>query len=548
MATSGWIEDRWLKKRKDPITGKRERTELWGTNTKRYRVCGIPGVRKRSFHTSEEAKSWMNTTITAMKKKEFVDDRDGETLLADFITVDWWPNCDYDLTTSERMRQKIFKHIVGSSLGRLPLNTIGDDHLRAWTRELKARGLAEGTRELLWTYLASIFKAATRKKKIAHNPCEIADDNIKPKGSGQSKSRAWTAAEADAIRKAMKPRYRIVADLGMHAGLRQGEAFAFSPDDIDEAAGLLHVRRQLQWTDKGIPYFKLPKGRKERQVPLSSGLLKRIRAHELEFPAVTVTFPWNGPGNSTKPTATVRLMATSHWGNRLRAVTFNTSIMKPALVTAGLIAPNEAGKHWGWEASREMMHHRWRHTYASVQLGAGEDPVSVSHWLGHASVAITLSVYAHFLPDNGLRGRKAVDSWLESGAPQETAVADLRAVDALGFTTHEKLTLPDAESAGRMELFLSAARYGGVWAVGAQLDRAGALVGEIRTEVSGDGPSALAAGLAWVEEYCGRRGLSVAEVEDLSGEFPAEARPFQALGRCLLVAEAQAAALAVETP
>jgi hypothetical protein len=53
---AGWIEDRWLKKTKDPVTGKRERTKLWGTNTKRYRVCDIPGVPKKSFTTAAAAK------------------------------------------------------------------------------------------------------------------------------------------------------------------------------------------------------------------------------------------------------------------------------------------------------------------------------------------------------------------------------------------------------------------------------------------------------------------------------------------------------------
>lgn len=533
MATSGWIEDRWLNKRKDPVTGKRERTPLYGTNTKRYRVSGIPGVRKRSFDTLEEAKQWRIKAISETQKKEFVDDRDGETLLGDYITEEWWPSREYDLTTSERMKGHIFKHIVDTSLGRTPMYVIGDSHLRAWKKELQERGLAPGTMELIWIYLGSVFKTAVGKR-IAHNPCRIAEDNIRPKSAGTVKARAWTAAEAEILRAAMKLRYRIVADLGMHLGLRQGEAFAFSPDDVDEGLMVVHVRRQLQWTRNGKPYLKLPKGKKERDIPLSPTLLHLIRRHEREFPAVEAILPWDGPGNGGRPAATVRLLATSHWGNRLKPHTFNATVMKPALVEAGFISPTKNGEHWGWESSREMMHHRWRHTYASVQLSAGEDPVSVSHWMGHASVAITLQVYAHFMPDNGLRGRTAVDSWLKSAAPARRGGGDLRAVEPLEFTTITKLALPESV-AGPVEVRVPCARYGGAWMVGVQMAEDGPMLGEIRT-VPGDDPErALAAGLAWVEEYCGRSGLAVAEAENLSGEFPAEVRSFQALGRFLLV-------------
>src|SRR5690606_8007700 len=123
------------------------------------------------------------------------------------------------------------------------------------------------------------------------------------------------------------------------------------------------------------------------------------------FPAVPVTLPWKGPGNSNRPEATVRLLATTGPGNRIHPSTFNKATMKPALAEAGLIAPRKEGTSWGWEPSREMMHHRWRHTYASIQLGAGEDVISVSHWMGHASPDITLKIYAHFMPDRGMRGR-----------------------------------------------------------------------------------------------------------------------------------------------
>lgn len=531
MAIPGWIEDRWLTKRPNPKTGKRERTKLYGKGL-RYRVCGIPGVRKRSFETKEEAKTWLNDTIAAIKKKDFVDERDGEVLLGDYITQEWWPKQDYDESTSTTMERKIFKHIVGTSLGRTPMFVIDDDHLMEWRKELKSRGLGDGSIVVIWTHLSTIFKSAVGKR-IAKNPCREAADNVRPKDSADTKARAWKTEEARAIRAAIPRRYQIVADLGMHAGLRQGETLAFSPDDVDEDAMVLHVRRQLQWTkNQKEAYFKLPKSDRERHVPLSPGLLKRIRQQEDEFPSAALTLPWKGPGNDNKKTATVRLLATTHWGNRIRYTGFNDRVMKPALAAAGIIAPrDESSPSWGWEQCREMMHHRWRHTYASVQLAAGEDIVSLSHWMGHGSVTITLDYYAHFMPDNGLRGRTAMDEWLEAGAP--AVPTDLRGVPPLKFTVLTDLGMPAAAKES-LELVLTGARYGGVWAVGAQLDANGPLLGEIRTEPSMQPDRALGAGLAWVEEYCGRHGLAVVHARNLSDDLPVELRPYQALARILV--------------
>lgn len=182
------------------------------------------------------------------------------------------------------------------------------------------------------------------------------------------------------------------------------------------SAAVVNAEIRALWENSTRPYFKLPKGKKERDVPLSPGLLKLIDDYSAQFPPVTVTLPWHGPGNDRRPTATVRLLATTHFGKRICPATYNNRTMKPALAEAGLIKPRKEGANWGWEASREMMHHRWRHTYASVQLGAGEDPVSVSHWMGHSSPTITLAIYAHFMPDRGQRGRTAMDAWLDGSA------------------------------------------------------------------------------------------------------------------------------------
>ncbi|MEU3447845.1 hypothetical protein AB0H29_11535 [Streptomyces thermolilacinus] len=67
---AGYIEDRWLKKRPNKETGKRERTALRGKCT-RYRAKGISGVRDRSFDTVADAKAWLAEAQTDARSRRF---------------------------------------------------------------------------------------------------------------------------------------------------------------------------------------------------------------------------------------------------------------------------------------------------------------------------------------------------------------------------------------------------------------------------------------------------------------------------------------------
>lgn len=408
---AGYIEDRWLTKRPDPATGKRRRTDRYGKG-KRYRVGGIPGVRDHSFDKLEDAKTWKATALTDSKRNEFVDHRLGAITLGEYIETVWWPARRDPIGTAGPMKSRIWNHII-PGIGQLPMNVIDEERLGLWVAQLKDKGLADSTIKLIWTHLTSIMKSAVGKR-IPRNPCSSMD--APPRAQNRERARTWTPDEVRGIRQGLSSWYRICVDLGVAAGLRQGEVFGFSPEDVDEAAAMIRLRRQLLW-DPSKPYFKLPKGNKERDIPLSPGLLKAIVEHQRTYPPVTLTLPWRGPGNGQRPTATVPLLVTTWHANPVNPANYNPGAMKPALAAAGLIAPrDEMAKGSGWEPSRDKMHHRYRHTYASVQLGAGEDVVSLSHWMGHSSPEITFRIYAHFLPDKAHRGRSAVDAWLSEGS------------------------------------------------------------------------------------------------------------------------------------
>jgi len=422
---AGYIEDRWLKKGPD---GKRNvRTSLYGIG-KRYKVAGIPGVRARSFPDKQKgaAEEWLANAKSDSSRGEFVDPRDGNLLLREYIQKHWWPSRTGDPATLETVSRRVRNQIL-PYLGSLPLRQIKVDTLRQWLKDLEGV-ISPGTAVVAWGYLNNILDCAVDDERIRKNPCRA--KTIKAPVKPPTKARAWTRERVAAVQAALPAEYRILVDIGAGAGLRQGEALGLSEDDVDFEAGVIHVRRQVRSVG-GKQVFSLPKGNKTRVVPLSDYLAARVREHVAAFSPTAVTLPWKDPRPPTtkveakeRAPQTHRLLVTNSNKAAVRANMWNENYWKRALAAAGVIpAPEKAPRKDGrgtrlvYQAAHEHGFHCLRHTYASVQLDSRENPVAVSKWLGHADAAITLRVYGHFLPDADGRGRQAMDAWFASSPP-----------------------------------------------------------------------------------------------------------------------------------
>jgi integrase len=421
----GYIEDRWYKKGPD---GKRNvPTERHGQG-KRYKVTGISGVRARSFPNGQKAlaEKWLAEAQTDSGRGEFYDPRDGSITLDDYVRQHWWPTTRYPPNTRPTVRSRVFNHILPHT-GSLPLNRIGFDEIRAWQARAE-QNIDVTTLVATWAHFSSILQAAHKAKRIPTNP--FRDPDLRAPRVPKSKALAWTQDIVPAVRLALPERYQILVDLAVGAGLRQGEAFAFSPDDVDGED--IHVVRQIVKVN-GKFGFAPPKGNKERVAPYAPELAEAVKEHANRFPAIEVTLPWVDPDRPNlvwedRPKKTVRLLVTTQFtkglnGGAINKDTFNDKHWKPALAAAGLIPHAEvtwvepkAGKSpWRketWEMPREFGFHVLRHTFASVVLAAGETITQLAAWLGHADPAFTLRTYVHFMPKSGSRGRTAIGRFM----------------------------------------------------------------------------------------------------------------------------------------
>ncbi|MGW1170865.1 tyrosine-type recombinase/integrase [Streptomyces sp. NPDC002550] len=160
-------------------------------------------------------------------------------------------------------------------LGDLALRDIGVAELRKGSADVQ-RAVASSTAYVAWVYLKAIMQAAVEDKRLYRNPCK-GNSSIKPPKKPERKARAWEQDRVDAVREALADRYRIALDLGVGCGLRQGEAFGFSPDDVH--GDFVHIERQILMYKSRL-YFGPPKGGKECDVPLPKVLAKRLLTHQ----------------------------------------------------------------------------------------------------------------------------------------------------------------------------------------------------------------------------------------------------------------------------
>jgi integrase len=224
----------------------------------------------------------------------------------------------------------------------------------------------------------------------------------------ERKARPWTLGQVDAMAAALDEWFSAMVYPGAAAGLRQGEMFGLAVDDIDFLRRVIHVRRQVKLLGTTLLFAPVKNG-KIHDVPLSESLAPVLAEHIRQFPPVTVTLPWEPDG---KP-VTFNLVFTQ-WGTALNRTRFNSREWWPAQEKAEIVPVRAPGEKRAPAPDQGM--HALRHTAASAWLSAGVGVPAVAAWLGDTEKTI-LDTYAHFMPDDDDRGRKAMDLFFQRSAP-----------------------------------------------------------------------------------------------------------------------------------
>lgn len=397
------VEDRWWNEVALPGgRTKRVKTKLFGKGM-RYRVRYIaPDGSERSKSFPDREKKFAEAFLTEVESDKlrgsYIDPNAGRVLFRVFAET-WLRTSQVDESTRETMETKLKNQLLPFFGGR-QLRLIKSDTIREWDVQMSAKYEAS-TRASTFAVLRAILNAAVDSQRIGSNPCEV--KSVTAPRPDVRKVVPWTLDRVVAVRCGLGVRYRVTVDVGAGCGLRQGEIFGLSVDDIDIDGGWLHVRRQVKKVRSRL-VFGLPKNDKERRIPLPGEVSRALKLHMEEVPPVLVTLPWEEPAGDP---VSVRLVFSNSRNSAIGRNTFNDPHWANALRLAGV----ERG------ADRDNGMHALRHFYASALLDAGESIRAVSEYLGHGDPAFTLRTYTHLMPGSDERARNAIDRLFSGSRP-----------------------------------------------------------------------------------------------------------------------------------
>ncbi len=177
--------------------------------------------------------------------------------------------------------------------------------------------------------------------------------------------------------------------LAVHTGMREGELLGLKWEDVDFECDVLRLRHGLvrEGSKTTLGDLKTPKSR--RSIRLTRAAVDGLRNHlERQLEELERMGFLYQPGG---------LVFATEAGTPINPSNLRNRSFKPLLKRAGL--PN-------------ICFHDLRHTCATLLLSQGTHPKLVQELPGHATIAMTLDTYSHFLPSMGEQTAMAIEAAL----------------------------------------------------------------------------------------------------------------------------------------
>ena len=237
--------------------------------------------------------------------------------------------------------------------------------------------LSNNTNNMVIKVLRALLNDAIKDEVITKNPAEgIANLKERDKAS-ESYHRALTEEEQKAFMQevANDYYYEFIALL-LSSGMRSGEAAALCWNDIDYKNNVIHITKTLTFTEKGsLIVGDSPKSEAgRRDIPLTdtiNGILARQRAKQRNVIPM---------GKNNVFVAVYGGLVHNHAINRA--------------ISDALTRLEAKGIH-----IEHFTAHALRDTFATRFIEQGGQPQTLKTILGHNSLAMTMDLYSHVLPN-----------------------------------------------------------------------------------------------------------------------------------------------------
>jgi integrase len=256
-------------------------------------------------------------------------------------------------------------------LGSKRLGDVSRNDLQDLVDKLHAEGWAPSTISVSLLPLRAIYRRAVNRSEITVNPTT----GLEVPAQRGRRDRIASPDECRTLLAALPAGDRPLWATAMFGGLRRGELQALRIEDVDLAAGVIHVRRGWDAVEGEIT----TKSGKDRRVPIAAALRDYLDEHLLGL-------DWQ------------------------EGLVFGSSSADP-FGTTGVCKRSK--RVWKAAELQPITLHECRHTFASLMIAAGVNAKALSTYMGHATISITLDRYGHLMPGNEKEAAGLLDAYLE---------------------------------------------------------------------------------------------------------------------------------------
>lgn len=306
---------------------------------------------------------------------------------------EWFENyAKLNLKSSTFKSQRQLAKRTFAALGHIRLDKLTTREIQKFINSLAKEGANENTGGALshktminyLSFISSVLDYAIKMGMLTDNPCKRV---TVPKGSKRER-KILTVEQAEQFLKLLEKAplmWRTFFTLDVYSGMRRGELLGLEWKDINFETGVIHIQRTSNYTKQRGLYTDTPKTEtSKRFVKVPAVVIELLKTHKVEQDRE-------------------RVKLGSQWVDTDRLFTsWNGSAI-------GVNSPYNWLERFCKRNDFPFYGiHTYRHLFASVMIGSGVDPTTVSGILGHSQVSTSLNIYSHAFAENRIKAFDAV--------------------------------------------------------------------------------------------------------------------------------------------
>lgn len=340
---------------RSPLTGKRKQ------------------IRRRGFATKGEAIDAFAKVKAEVLEGDFLDIN---TITYERFMDDYFEERKISLQRSTFETHSIYyQNCIKPRFGKLKLQDINNFHIQKFINELATKSeFSARTIHLIHRIMYSSFKKAKIRKIVKENPCE----NITLPKPPKREMNVWSLEQVNYFLREAPYVQRVTRcligfQLGLLAGLRQGEILGLRWKDVDFKNHLLYVRQVV--TQKGEIRTGAKNDGSIRSISIPKRLIQELESHreQIEWEKARCRIPYCD-NDLVLPTRDGSPMIPRNFRKEFYNLTERLDLPK-------------------------IRFHDTRHTHATLLIAQNVNVKLIAERLGHTDIETTLNTYSHVIPN-----------------------------------------------------------------------------------------------------------------------------------------------------